>query len=60
MKYNKIIEEIFIKKINRFVPQVDRRSSYEKYGRLTELLYEGAKVYLDVSNNPKRKSKYFL
>ena len=65
MKYDNIIEGIFIKRPNRFIAHVEINGMEEvchvkNTGRLGELLLPGAKVYVSHSDNPKRKTKYSL
>lgn len=65
MKYNNIIEGKFIKRINRFCATVDINGIAETVhvkttGRCEELFVAGAKVFLEPSDNPNRKTKYSL
>lgn len=66
MKYNKVIEGIFIKRPNRFIAHVTIDGNEEivhvkNTGRCRELLLPGVKVILeDCSHNPNRKTKYSL
>ncbi|NLL70211.1 MAG: DNA/RNA nuclease SfsA [Epulopiscium sp.] len=66
MKYNKIIEGIFIKRPNRFIAQVRIHGEEETVhvkntGRCKELLVPGVKVILeDCSHQRNRKTKYSL
>lgn len=66
MKYEKVVEGIFIKRTNRFIAHVYINGIEEivhvrNTGRCRELLIPGAKVILeDCSNNPNRKTKYSL
>lgn len=65
MKYNNIYEGIFIKRINRFIAQVEIDGQIEKVhvkntGRCKELFIEGRKIYLQKSDNPNRKTRYSL
>ena len=66
MKYEKVVEGIFIKRPNRFIAHVYINGIEEivhvrNTGRCRELLIPGAKVILeDCSNNPNRKTKYSL
>lgn len=65
MKYNTIIEGIFLSRPNRFIAIVEADGKEEichvkNTGRLTELLKHGATVYLEKSSNPLRKTKYDL
>lgn len=65
MRYEKIIKGKFNKRINRFVAQVYVEGVLETVhvkntGRCAELLLPEADVILEVSDNPKRKTKYDL
>ena len=65
MKYNKIIEGIFLERPNRFIARVLIDGKIETVhvkntGRCRELLVPEAKVYLFVSDNLNRKTKYDL
>lgn len=65
MNYNNVIEGKFIKRINRFCATVDINGVTETVhvkttGRCEELFVAGAKVYLEPSDNPNRKTKYSL
>ncbi len=65
MKYNRIIEGVFVSRPNRFIAKViiegeEHTVHVKNTGRCKELLVEGAKVYLSVSDNPARKTKYDL
>lgn len=66
MKYNKIIEGIFIKRPNRFIAQVlihgeEETVHVKNTGRCKELLVPGVKVILeDCSHQRNRKTKYSL
>jgi len=65
MKYNQIIEAKFIKRINRFIAEVDINGHVEQVhvkntGRCKELFIEGRTIYLQKSDNPNRKTKYSL
>ncbi len=65
MKYNKVIEAKFISRPNRFIAycNVDGKSEVvhvKNTGRCRELLMENATVYLSVSDNPERKTKFDL
>ncbi len=65
MKYNNVIEGTFIKRINRFCATVDISGIVETVhvkttGRCEELFVAGARVYLEPSDNPNRKTKYSL
>lgn len=65
MRYNKIVRGKFISRPNRFIAYVDINGQTEKAhvkntGRCKELLIPGCTVYLSVSDNPSRKTKYDL
>ena len=65
MKYSKIIKAQFISRPNRFIAYVSINGNIEKAhvkntGRCKELLVPGCTVYLSVSDNPQRKTKYDL
>ncbi|MBQ2915620.1 MAG: DNA/RNA nuclease SfsA [Clostridia bacterium] len=65
MIYKNIIEGIFISRPNRFIAKVliDGREEtvhVKNTGRCKELLVQGTTVYLEVSDNPDRKTKYDL
>ena len=65
MKYSKIVEGKFISRPNRFIAYVEIDGKAETVhvkntGRCKELLTDNATVYLSVSDNPARKTKYDL
>lgn len=65
MKYTKVIKSKFLARPNRFIAycEVDGRQEtvhVKNTGRCRELLVPGATVYLSVSDNPDRKTKYDL
>ena len=65
MKYREITEGWFIDRPNRFIAHVDIDGRVETVhvkntGRCRELLRPGAVVCLEVSDNPRRKTKYDL
>ena len=65
MKYRNTIRGKFIDRPNRFIAHVDVNGNYETVhvkntGRCKELLIPGSDVTLDLSDNPKRKTKYDL
>ncbi len=65
MKYNKTVKATFIERPNRFVAKVnlDGEEIYchvKNTGRCKELLIPGADVWLEDSENPKRKYRYSL
>lgn len=65
MRYERISEAVFFSRPNRFVAYVEREGKQEichvkNTGRCRELLVPGARVYLQGSDNPSRKTKYDL
>ena len=65
MKYTKIIKGSFLSRPNRFIAKVlidgkEETVHVKNTGRCKELLIPGASVYLYVSDNPLRKTKYDL
>lgn len=65
MKYNNVIRGKFISRPNRFIAKVfvDGREEtvhVKNTGRCKEILLKGVTVYLSVSENPQRKTKYDL
>lgn len=65
MKYKNIVEGRFVERPNRFIAKVNIDGKCETVhvkntGRCKELLTENARVYLAVSDNPLRKTKYDL
>ncbi len=65
MKYKNIVEGIFLQRPNRFIANVVINGEIhtvhvKNTGRCKELLREGCTVYLETSDNPKRKTKYDL
>ena len=63
MKYQKVISATFLSRPNRFIAHVRVGERVEvahvkNTGRCRELLVEGCTVYLAVSDNPARKTKY--
>lgn len=65
MKYREIVTGIFRERPNRFIAYVDINGKRETVhvkntGRCKELLIPEAKVFLEVSDNPNRKTKYDL
>ena len=65
MKYKNIKEGIFKERPNRFIAYVEIDGTLEvchvkNTGRCKELLAPNAKVYLEESDNPDRKTKYDL
>ena len=65
MNYNNIKSAVFISRPNRFIANVEVDGKTEvchvkNTGRCKELLIHGAKVYVEKSENPQRKTKYDL
>ena len=65
MKYDNIVEGVFVERPNRFIAHCyigDRLEvcHVKNTGRCKELLIKGTTVYLQESNNPNRKTKYDL
>lgn len=65
MKYENVKEGVFIKRPNRFIAIVEIDGQEEvchvkNTGRLGELLYKGARVFVEEATNPARKTKYDL
>lgn len=65
MTYGKVIPGVFHKRPNRFIAHVETEAGLQvchvkNTGRCRELLVEGARVYLEESSNPERKTKYDL
>ena len=65
MKYDNILPAVFISRPNRFIALAEIEGKREiihvkNTGRCRELLTEGAKVYVQRSDNPSRKTKYDL
>ena len=65
MKYKSVVKGIFVSRPNRFIAIVEIDGFKETVhvkntGRCKELLVEGAVVYLSLSDNPARKTKYDL
>ena len=65
MKYSKVTEGIFLSRPNRFIAKVlidgkEETVHVKNTGRCRELLQSGNRVYLYVSDNPQRKTKYDL
>lgn len=62
MRYKRVLEGRFIERPNRFIAQVEIEGQQETVhvkntGRCKELLLPGAKVVLEVSDNPQRKTR---
>ena len=65
MKYHHIIKATFLSRPNRFIAKVaidgaEETVHVKNTGRCRELLKPGARVYLERSDNPNRKTKYDL
>ena len=65
MKYRSVVEARFVSRPNRFVAVVEldgRRETVhvKNTGRCKELLLPGARVWLEDSDNPNRKTRYDL
>lgn len=65
MKYNNIEKGVFLNRPNRFIAEVligeEKHTVHVKNtGRCKELLVKGAKVWLEKSQNPLRKTQYDL
>lgn len=65
MKYQNIIQGIFLKRVNRFIAhvfidQVEHVVHVKNTGRCRELLIPGVVVILEPSQNPERKTKFSL
>lgn len=65
MKYNNIHSGIFVERPNRFIAMVEidgklTRCHVKNTGRCRELLLPGARVYLEKSGSPNRKTAYDL
>ena len=65
MKYNNMVPGVFQARPNRFIAHVEIDGPLEvvhvkNTGRCRELLPVGAEVWCEVSDNPKRKTKYDL
>lgn len=63
MIYDNISEAIFLRRLNRFMAEVEVNGEVEQVhvkntSRCRELLLEGSKVYLEAGSNPNRKTKY--
>ena len=65
MKYNNIIQGIFLKRVNRFIAHVlidhiEHVVHVKNTGRCRELLLPGVTVILEPSQNPQRKTAFSL
>lgn len=65
LRYRKIVSGTFLSRPNRFIAKVmidgcEETVHVKNTGRCKELLVDGAEVWLEVSDNPARKTKYDL
>ena len=65
MRYKEIKKGVFLERPNRFIAKVlvdgnEETVHVKNTGRCKELLIKGSTVYLSVSDNPNRKTKYDL
>lgn len=65
MKYQNVIQGKFISRPNRFIAEIQLGTErvichVKNTGRLKELLVPGAAVWLEISDNPNRKTAYDL
>ena len=65
MRYADVVEAAFLRRLNRFVAEVEidghiERVHVKNTGRCAELLVAGNRVYLEKSGNPDRKTAYDL
>jgi sugar fermentation stimulation protein A len=65
MKYTHVVHGKFVRRMNRFVAEVEIDGRLEAVhvkntGRLMDLLVTGAKVYLEVTRNAARKHRYSI
>jgi sugar fermentation stimulation protein A len=65
MKYKEVVKGAFIERPNRFIAKVlidenEETVHVKNTGRCKELLIKGSTVYLSVSDNSNRKTKYDL
>lgn len=63
--YHHLTEALFLRRLNRFVAEVSLEGRTHKVhvkntGRLSELLLPGAKIWLEESDQPDRKTRYDL
>lgn len=63
--YHRLQEALFLRRLNRFAAEVSLNGEthtvhVKNTGRLGELLLPGAKVWLEESDNPARKTRYDL
>lgn len=65
MEYKNVVEAKFISRPNRFIGEVELDGNIEyvhikNTGQCREVLLKDARVFLEPSNNPNRKTKYTL
>lgn len=65
MKYDNIVEGIFIERVNRFIARVKINNNevlvhVRNTGRCKELFIYGTRIFLEKSSNPNRKTAYSL
>ena len=65
MEYRNITEAVFLRRLNRFVAEVELNGAVERVhvkntGRCAELLVKGNRVYLEASDNPSRRTRHDL
>jgi len=65
MKYQDMVQGIFLERPNRFIAEVivdgkQHTVHVKNTGRCREILIKGTKVYLQESDNPKRKTRFSL
>ena len=65
MKYENIKQAVFVNRINRFTANIEIDGSLQlchvkNTGRLRELLISGTECFVQVHDNPERKTKYSL
>ncbi len=65
MRYHQVIEGKFIRRLNRFIAEVEVEGQVETVhvkntGRCKELFIEGVRVFLEPAKNPDRKTRFSL
>lgn len=65
MKYDQVVEAKFVRRLNRFIAEVELNNEIIKVhvkntGRCKELFIEGVRVFLEPAKNPDRKTKFSL
>ena len=65
MKYQDMVEGVFLERPNRFIAEVlidgkHHTVHVKNTGRCREILIKGTKLYLQESDNPKRKTRFSL